>query len=77
MGIKKGNANYAIIIKYIGPMLTEGVATAGLKGRKSISVKPMAGFNAWVGIRESLRDPLLRIISIHHGPNLVMTFVCS
>lgn len=43
MGRKNENEKKAMMMRYMSPMETQGVAVAGPKGRRSMLVKPMAG----------------------------------
>ena len=58
MGRKNENEKKAMMMRYMSPMETQGIAVAGPKGRRSMLVKPMAGetaCGAWAivsGLRE-------------------------
>lgn len=47
IGFRKGKLKKAMMIKLIRPMVTDGVAAAGERGRLSMLVNPMAGLTAW------------------------------
>lgn len=88
MGRKNENEKKAMMMRYMSPMETQGVAVAGPKGRRSMLVKPTAGEIAcgaramFSGLKELFciterahEEPILDIIAFSKALSCGITYV--